>query len=357
MPSRRQFLAALVFGPAAARLAAARGAQILVEHRAATGNRALVPPAQAGGHILCAGDRELRLIEPATGSPGWNVTHDLPGGASFRPRIADGIAVCAGRGGIGAWLIDSGRRLWRHEAHRQIGPPAVADGLAFFGDGHELVAVDLAGGEVRWRFAAVADTLIAYAPAVRGDTVLVGPGDGRLYALSAADGSLRWRVDGTREWQYLRQLHVAGNRLIAGGYTEKLYGIDIATGRILWEFNAGNFINSHHVAGDLACLWSPTGWLYAIDTASGTVRWRHRTTGYRGDAGDWAPLLAELASLEGRLYALDLAGVLHVLSLAEGREIGRWRAPEPVAPFVLPLSGGRVCLGSADGHLLFARLA
>lgn len=317
-----------------------------------TGNRHLAPVSQTGAGLLFAGDRTLGLIAPDNASPHWVQSHGFPGvGAVFRPRAAGEIALAAGRQALGTWSLAGGEPRWRRLATRQFGVPCLDGEDLYCGDGHDLLALDLASGTERWRFAAIADTLISYAPVTNGELVLVGPGDGRLYALDRASGEPRWVRDGREEWQYLRQLHLAGNTLVAGGYKEKLYGIDLASGAIRWTFNAGNFINSQHLAGDSAYLWSPTGWLYAISITHGEVRWRHQTAGYRGDPQDWGALMAELTTAQGHLYALDLHQVLHVLSLDTGREIARYPLPQPVRPFILPLGDQRLVCGTDDGDL------
>jgi len=302
--------------------------------------------------VFCAGERSITLIDVAAGQSLWQREHDLPGGVVFRPRVADGIAICAGEEALGAWQVGSGKPLWRYRAREQLGVPSLHDGQVFVGDGHELVCLNLATGKERWRFAAIADNLISYAPTATGDMVFVGPGDGRLYALAVTDGSLRWQVNHIDEWQYLRQLHVAGKVLVAGSYKEILYGIDILRGEILWRFNAGNFINSHHVAAGRAYLWSPTGWLYAIDARTGNIHWRHLTTDYSTGRNHWASLLAELVVLEDRLYALDIDNVLHVLKTTDNHELMRLKLPEAVQPFLLPLSPNRLLFGTKTGDLL-----
>lgn len=325
--------------------------EVRLVRRWATGNQNLAPAALIEGHLLFAGEQTLGLIDPTAETPLWVRPHQLPEGAVFRPRAAAGTAICAGRRELGAWGLESGEPIWRRSALRQLGVPCLDGDVLFLGDGHELLALDLASGDPRWRFAAIADTQISYAPVATDDTVLIGPGDGRLYALDRTNGQTRWVLNRSEDWQYLRQLQVAGNTLVAGGYTEKLYGIDLTSGTLLWSFSAGNFINSHHVAGDTAFLWSPTGWLYAIDIHSGEERWRHRTTGYRGGPHEWASLMAELTSRDGRLYALDLAHVLHVLDQSQGEEIARYVLPAPARPFVLPLTTQEAVVGGNDGDL------
>ncbi len=314
-------------------------------------NLARSPGASSAGRLLFAGETTLGLVDPAVADVLWQRPHHLPGGAVFRPRATADTLLGAGRGALGVWGLANGEPRWRREAQRQFGVPGLTAEAIFVGDGHELLALDLASGDPRWRFAAVADTQISYAPSVTRDKVLVGPGDGRLYALDRHSGQLLWERQRAEDWKYLRQLHLASeDLLVAGGYTEKLYGIDLRGGELRWTFNAGNFINSHHLSGDGAFLWSPTGWIYALDVHSGEVRWRHRTTAYRGEAQEWAPLMAELASADGRLFALDMNSVLHVLDLENGEELARYPLA-PVQPFVTPLSGQEIALGSTEGEL------
>ena len=309
------------------------------------------PAALAAARLLFAGETTLGLVDPAVADVLWQRPHHLPGGAVFRPRATADTLLGAGRGALGVWGLANGEPRWRREAQRQFGVPGLTAEAIFVGDGHELLALDLASGDPRWRFAAVADTQISYAPAVTRDKVLVGPGDGRLYALDRYSGQLLWERHRAADWKYLRQLHLASeDLLVAGGYTEKLYGIDLRGGELRWTFNAGNFINSHHLSGDAAFLWSPTGWIYALDVHSGEVRWRHRTTAYRGEAQEWAPLMAELASADGRLFALDMNSVLHVLDLGNGEELARYPLA-PVQPFVTPLSGQEIAVGSTEGEI------
>lgn len=357
-PARRQLLTgALALGLAPRALAAGKTpGQLATLARWASGDRNLVPASLSEGKLLFAGERTLGLLDPAASTLPWQVAHGIAGGARFRPRGHDGIVLCGGRTEIAAWRPGEQQALWRYRAVDQIGTPCLAGRLACFGDGHKLLAVDLENGRILWHFAAIADTRISYAPVVAGDTLFVGPGDGRLYALSLADGQLRWQVDRMQEWQYLRQLNVDGTTLVAGSYKEKLYGLDPGNGQQRWEFSAGNFINSQHVADGLACLWSPTGWVYAIDTTSGKIRWRHRTNDYRGGVHNWGALMAELVSNAKEVHALDLNNVLHVLARDDGRALADLKLPEPVRPFVTLLGDRRLICAGNSGDLLLLEM-
>lgn len=355
---RRQFLAggaaclALTMGKAAA----SSGARpMTVAARWETSNTLLTPATQSRGRLYFGGEKTTGVIDIAAGRELWR--RELPHRSQFRTRIAGGIVLAGGEKYYAVLAAEDGKPLWQAQPEtRRLGVPLLHNGRLYHGDGNRLIARDAGSGKVLWTFDAVPDTDIAYAPAVTGDTVFVGPGDGRLYALSTTNGALRWSVNREKDWQYLRQMYVEGGVLVAGTYKEKLLGLSIEDGRELWSVNAGNFINSHHVTDGMAYFWSPTGWVYAVETSTGNVLWRCRTTDYRRSPDNWATIVAELASADGRLFVLDLANVLHVLDIGSGEEVGRFATPGRVQPFIVPLSRQEVILGSAKGELWRCRL-
>lgn len=83
---------------------------------------------------------------------------------------------------------------WAVDLGRPGGAPAVVAGTVYQPSGNALVAVDVATGEKRWRFAPT-EHLAASPPTVRDGVVYVGDGETR-YALDAATGEQRWRVEG-----------------------------------------------------------------------------------------------------------------------------------------------------------------
>lgn len=352
---RRRFLAGgaaslalLAAGPCAASSGRVR---LMAAARWETGNRRLVPATLHDGRVYFGGNRTVGAVSIASGGGAAIWRRDLMQPCQFRPRVADGVIVAGGTGFLTAWHAADGAPIWDAKPDARFGVPLIHNGHLYCGDGNRLVACDLHTGRVVWSFNALPDTEVAYGPAASGDTVFVGPGDGRLYALAATDGALRWSVDRMKEWQYLRQIYIAGDVLVAGTYQEKLLGLSVTDGHERWAVNAGNFINSHHVADGTAYFWSPTGWVFAVNTATGDIRWQHRTTDYGNSPGNWGTLVAELATAGDRLFALDLSNTVHVLHRENGEELTRLTAPGYVQPFVLPLSSDRIFLGTADGAL------
>ena len=356
--SRRRFLklaaAGLLIRPAAAALAA--GAALLETGRWPTGNAVLRPLSFADGRVHFCGNVGHGAIDPAGGIL-W--TQKLAPGAEaqFRPRLANGRVAIGGHHGLAMHDAATGNLLWSHAGKKQCGTPLLDGDTLYFGEGHEILALDSASGVVKWRFAGIEDTLASYAPLKIGSQIFAGPGDGRLYALDAASGKLNWQKDRNGEWQYLRQLHADGDVIVAGSYKEKLFGISAHDGKALWEFNAGNFINSHMVADGIAYLWSPTGWIYAVDARTGAVRWRHETTDYDNSADNWGSLMAELVVANGQLFALDMKDELHVLDAASGSAVFRAQVPANILHAVLPAGADRLFFPTRDGSVLMTDMA
>jgi len=344
-------LAAASFSPL--RTSAAAGARLV--RRWTTGNRSLVPFTFKNGLLYVAGDRSIEVWNTDRGIPLWRQKLSHP--ASFRPRIDGKIVLSSGRSLICVRDRNTGRHLWslKPPGDRQFAVPLLHDGRLFFGQGHEIFAVDAVTGRRLWAFATTPEASSAYAPIAHEGKVFFGPGDGILYAFDAASGRLLWKLDRGRQWQYLRQLHISGDILVAGGYKEHVYGLSTRDGRQLWRFYAGNFINSHLVFDGTVFFWSPTGWIYALDAVSGKRLWRHRTTNYKkkSRAKNWAPVMAELVADQRYLYVLAMDRVLHVLDRKTGNPEGDYALPFAVRPFIcLAGAPGRVFLGSIAGEIL-----
>ena len=173
----------------------------------------------------------------------------------------------------------------------------------------ELVAVDLAGGAVRWRVAVpglpaglpvvgqgVLPLTHGAAPTLAGGEVLWCTDGGVLASWDAAAGMLRWAAalphadqdpgDGRRSLRVVAGR--AASRVVAGADTVYVapadalgvHALDRATGRLRW-------VRPLHAARQLAALAEgpdgalivEDGFVEALDPATGATRWRWRPTG------------------------------------------------------------------------------
>src|SRR5262249_46248916 len=143
------------------------------------------------------------------------------------------------------------------------------------------------------------------------DLVLIGSGDGNLYAIDVATGKERWRarLDGA--------VHstpaVDGGKVFAVSRRGGLFALDLASGKQIWRFAMGPdlenpwgwdlFLSSPVVDRGLVFVGSGDGRLYAIDARSGKEKWRVQTGNRVRSSPAIARRVGSFASRRGRVYA------------------------------------------------------
>lgn len=169
-------------------------------------------PAVVDGRVVFANEGTVHALDASSGDPLWQ--RETGSHAELAPTIVDETVIVGGRDeeGAGAVALDaeSGDENWWHsiEANNVRVSPAVADGVVYAPATYlqgcpavtgtdceseswgRLYAIDLEGGEELWTVDLQADTRSA--PAVAGDTIYVGNGDG-LSAVST-DGEKLWHL-------------------------------------------------------------------------------------------------------------------------------------------------------------------
>jgi outer membrane protein assembly factor BamB len=116
------------------------------------------------------------------------------------------VYVGSGDGGLYAVDLATGVRRWRYDAGGAVSSsPAVGGGLVYATarDGG-IFAVDAATGARRWRMTTGPELPLAWghesgdhflsSPAYVDGVIVVGAGDGGVYALEARTGKRRWKA-------------------------------------------------------------------------------------------------------------------------------------------------------------------
>ncbi len=211
-------------------------------------------------------DRQLRLLDPATGAERASGLPATPT-ADVAPIVAPDLR----------W-VDFGGTL-RSQAGweaplggRASGPPAA--------DGRRTWILTTGGDLLITEDAAVVRSISLSAPG-RGGPVLdptgvyagvgaVAPLPGGVVALDR-DGVIRWRWSGTLEPGAGLAL---GAHLYVPDRGGRLVALDLATGRVAWEVEGfGPFVTRPIVAGAFVYAANGDGNLYAVDAADGGVAW------------------------------------------------------------------------------------
>jgi outer membrane protein assembly factor BamB len=342
--------------------------------RARTGGPVRSSPVVAGGAVYVgSSDARLYAFDARSGRVRWAAEAGAPIDAS--PAVAGGLVLAATRGGeFLAFDRESGAERWRVRSGAALplawegmsgdlytASPAVAGDVAIFGGGDGVVyAIDLASGEVRWRFAT--GGRVRSSPAVADGVVYAGSADGSLYALALADGRQRWRfdtegrrLDSARHGYDRRTITsspaVAGGVVYFGSRDGSLYAVDAATGALRWRVlhdETSWSIASPAVVGGLVFdASSDAAFFHAVDASTGQVVWRV-------DAGAplWpSPVVAGetawfLTSL-GELWGVDTrtGAVRERVALGERTKSSPW------------IADGILYVGTDEGSVLAVRLS
>ena len=207
------------------------------------------------GNIACFSSSEPKLyaLDLVTRQLYWS--EPALTWSSEPPVVADQVIVVPSRGPmVTTYSLNTGERLWTFEAddketewlHYQ--PVVTSDTAYLAGWGKRVYAVDLASGQLRWKFQVVRG--LTCAPVLAGDKILLGVKDYRpsdnslkatgerkpgysLYAVDAASGQLAW------QFRTDKHIHispaVSGEAILVGADHRRLHVLDSRDGREVWQ--------------------------------------------------------------------------------------------------------------------------
>lgn len=258
---------------------------------------------------------------------------------------------------------------WRFETDGDvIGSPAIVGGVVYVGSGDgTMYALDRATGALRWRYDG--GSAIASSPAVGGGRVYFASRDGRIRAVSAAKGALVWTVatgpDVPFPWGhesgdvYLSSPAYVGGMVIVGAGDGHVYAVDGASGRLKWRASTGGRVRSSPaIAGGRVFVGSADGRVYAFDLATGATMWRFETEGTKLESGkfgfDRRTVQSSPAVANGTVFVGARDGWLYAIDAATGKE--RWRFDHKVSWVNTSpaFADGVVYAGSSDAQFVQA---
>jgi len=230
------------------------------------------------------------------------------------------------------------------------GAPAVSGDLVLAGAGDgTLSAFDRRTGKPRWRYRTGGEILAQ--PLATEDGVYVGSGDCSFYALD---------LKGRRRWSYVVGAPVystavaVDGRIVVAANNGHIYGFDPATGSKAWECQAPEYsIESRpFVSGGRVYYGSWDGYVYAINPADGTVVWKTQGVGSKaalpGVARYYSPADAGPVVVGGKLWVADRNYRLSQMDAATGATLGEGKDVSSVA---LSEAGDAVYLRGTSGNL------
>jgi outer membrane protein assembly factor BamB len=260
-------------------VAAATGAE---RWRVQVGSELLAAPVIGGGLVLVrAVDGRLLALDPADGSRHWTTDQQVPRlslRGNGRPLVSQDLVVCGfdnGRlvavtlaVGAPAWDVAVGQAHGSTEIQRLIDldAPVIADGEDLFAVGYQGRVARIArdSGQILW-----ARDLSSYRGlAVSGDAVYVSTSDGDVVRLDRRSGTEKWRQNALAR-RGLSAPAVVGDSVVVGDYAGVVHWLDAADGHFLARAKTGGRISSapQTLAGGQVLVFDDDGGLTVLRQA------------------------------------------------------------------------------------------
>ncbi len=197
-----------------------------------------------GDRVVVGSARELHCLDAETGAPLWR----RPAGRAVSVMTPLGLARLEPDGQLRLHDLSSGEPLWSTRLSPRVGTSASgavvsAPGLPrmlIVSEGtRHLVAIDLHGGEIKWRFAARRGGTFRLRRA--GRLVIVASSDAALVALDVLTGEVVWRYcDRLRFASHVGVDHdalfaIAGGGAYVGRGGTRLHHVDPWSGAGRWS--------------------------------------------------------------------------------------------------------------------------
>jgi outer membrane protein assembly factor BamB len=257
---------------------------------------------------------------------------------------------------------------WRFQTRSAVrSTPAVTTTRVFVGSGDStLYALDRSNGTPVWTFAAGGP--VHSSPAVSHGLVIAATLGGRIFAVSEASGALRWSVQTgptlppnitpAGEWDlYVSSPVVVDRTIVIGAGDGNVYAFDLTTGKERWRLKTGGRVRATPSVKDgVAVVGSWDGRVYAIDMAGGRTRWVHRTVGdtldLKREGYDRRAIQSTAAIAEGNVFLGSRDDGFYALDFATGEQ--KWRSSHHTSWVVgsPAVRDGRAYVGSSDGHFI-----
>jgi outer membrane protein assembly factor BamB len=295
----------------------------------------LATPVVAGGKLFAIDTKSsVTALDAATGRLLWKrqiKVEKRSGSVAFGGGVAFDNGVLFATTGYGVTVAldaTSGAEKWRNDLEIPLrGAPSVADGKVFvITQDNQLVALSADAGKQLWDAVAIVENaglLGAAAPAISGDTMVIGYSSGELNAIKTDTGQVTWQDNLARTSRLTALASLTDidaspvidrGRVFAIGHGGRMVALDLATGERVWERSLGG-VSTPWVAGDFIFAVTTDSEVVALTRRDGRIRWvtqlqRYEDVGGRKGRVAWqGPLLASdrllLTSSNGHVISLS----------------------------------------------------
>lgn len=335
------------------------------------GNLPLTAQPVVAGKSIFTLDTEavLSAFNTEDGSKRWSVSvadeteedEVISGGIA----VADGfVYVTAGYDELLSVDAAKGEIKWRIKltAPSRAAPTVIGNRVFVTTMANSILALDVADGKVQWEYAGLSQgtgLIGAASPAATTDMVVPAFSSGEIYALRTANGSVAWtdnlanalKLGGLGNLSDIRGLPVIDENIVyAISYGGKFAAIDLNTGARVWQKEISS-AKTPWIAGNRAFVISTDGQIIGIDKEKGTVLWVSQLARYKNKEDKTGPIIWNGPIMGGgRLMAFSSDGRVAEIDPEKGGLIREWNNGEDmrISPLI---AGGTLYILGEDGSL------
>ena len=252
----------------------------------------------------------LRALDAEKGTEVW--TFEAESSVTAPPNLIPGPDGCLVVGSYdnSIYCIDAktGKSKWRVETEGYVhGSPAISSGHQIVSSGCDglLRTVDGKTGKESAKLAI--GSYVAASPAIDGDELFVGTFDNEVVKVDLAKGEIAWRYKHPkREFPFYSSPAVTDKLVILGGRDKMIHALDRNTGKSHWIHSRRARIDaSPVVVSDRVYIADQAGVLLALSLADGKVVWEFQAS----EAFIGSPAVADgylvIAAADGTVYAFS----------------------------------------------------
>lgn len=270
------------------------------------------------------------------------------------PAIANGV-VYFGSGDHNVYALDvaTGTLRWKFKTGDVVhASPAVVDNVVYIGSwDRNMYAINAITGREQWRYQTGNDTVIynqigiASSAAISNNVVFFGCRDGHFYAVDAKTGKEKWNIDNNKGWVIGSPAVQNGVVYFATSDGRRFKAIDAGTGQVKYNIGMKTIsFSSPSIVGSTVYVGTSDGWLHALDIATGAIKADFQTDGSRANA---AKYIDDTGRFTNDMYPDNTL---------EGMYIGMDRMQSLGSILSSPVvADGVLYVGSTDGNLYALR--
>lgn len=318
-------------------------------------------------------DSELSSFDTETGKRRWSVEVRDPD--EDDPVISGGIAADSGMIYVTAGYdellcVDAakGEIKWRSKlTSPSRAAPTVINGRVYVTTlGNSILAINAADGKVEWEFAGLGSEtglIGAASPAATNDLVVPAFSSGEVYALRAGNGSVTWsdnlsnalQLGGLSALSDIRGLPVIDDNVVyAISFGGKMAAIDLNTGARIWQKEISGS-KTPWVAGNRVFVITTENQIVSMAKDTGAVLWVSQLARFKNAEDKAGPIIWTGPVMAGnRLMAVSTDGRVAEINPEKGTLIREWKTGESmrISPVI---AGGTLYILSDDGDLVAYR--